>query len=210
MKKLIVLVMILALTCGLLSSCIGGAEPTAEALVSNAEEVLAEAPYTLTMKMNFACDNEEVNEILSAMNMEIPVTVDGKNLAMDIEMSMMGELRYFLGLQIHQSKEGIFINQSKYCKELLKKIGMQNAKEISTPMSTSCYLDKDEGGKSVDESKYRGMIGSLLYLTASRPDIMFSVCMCARFQANPKESHLCGQTHNEISHWHTKYGFMVS
>ncbi|PNX58596.1 copia protein, partial [Trifolium pratense] len=57
-------------------------------------------------------------------------------------------------------------------------------------MSTSCYLDKDEGGKSVDESKYRGMIGSLLYLTASRPDIMFSVCMCARFQANPKESHL--------------------
>lgn len=91
MKKLIVLVMILALTCGLLSSCIGGAEPTAEALVSNAEEALAEAPYTLTMKMNFACDNEEVNEILSAMNMEIPVTVDGKNLAMDIEMSMMGE-----------------------------------------------------------------------------------------------------------------------
>ncbi|MCH82973.1 copia-type pol polyprotein [Trifolium medium] len=108
----------------------------------------------------------------------------------EFEMSMMGELRYFLGLQIHQSKEGIFINQSKYCKELLKKFGMQNAKEISTPMSTSCYLDKDEGGKSVDESKYRGMIGSLLYLTASRPDIMFSVCMCARFQANPKESHL--------------------
>jgi transposase InsO family protein len=108
----------------------------------------------------------------------------------EFEMSMMGELHYFLGLQIHQSKEGIFINQSKYCKELLKKFGMQNAKEISTPMSTSCYLDKDEGGKSVDESKYRGMIGSLLYLTASRPDIMFSVCMCARFQANPKESHL--------------------
>ena len=108
----------------------------------------------------------------------------------EFEMSMMGELRYFLGLQIHQTKNGIFINQSKYCKELLKKFGMQNAKEISTPMSTSCYLDKDEDGKSVEESKYRGMVGSLLYLTASRPDIMFSVCMCARFQANPKESHL--------------------
>lgn len=108
----------------------------------------------------------------------------------EFEMSMMGELRYFLGLQIHQTKEGIFINQSKYCKELLKKFGMHNAKEISTPMSTSCHLDKDKEGKSVEESKYRGMIGSLLYLTASRPDIMFSVFMCARFQANPKESHL--------------------
>ena len=67
---------------------------------------------------------------------------------------------------------------------------MQNCKEAATPMATSTYLDKDEIGKSIDESKYRGMIGSLLYLTASRPGIMFSVCMCARFQAQPKESHL--------------------
>ena len=67
---------------------------------------------------------------------------------------------------------------------------MDKSKEMATPMSTSCYLDKDEKGKPVDLSKYRGMIGSLLYLTASRPDIMFSVCMCARYQANPKESHL--------------------
>ena len=73
---------------------------------------------------------------------------------------------------------------------MLKKFGMDNAKEISTPMGTSCYLDKHEKGKPVDVSKYRGMTGSLLYLTASRPDIMFSVCMCARYQACPKESHL--------------------
>ena len=105
-------------------------------------------------------------------------------------MSLMGGLNYFLGLQIKQTRNDIFINQAKYCKELLKKFGMESAKEISTPMGTGCYLDKDEGGKPIDPSKYRGIIGSLLYLTASRPDIMFSVCMCARFQSDPKESHL--------------------
>ena len=108
----------------------------------------------------------------------------------EFEMSMMGELTFFLGLQIKQTSEGIFINQSKYCKELLKRFEMENSKIFDTPMSTSCRLDKDEGGKPIEITKYRGMIGSLLYLTASRPDIMFSVCMCARFQANPKESHL--------------------
>ncbi len=108
----------------------------------------------------------------------------------EFEMSMMGELNYFLGLQVKQMKEGTFICQAKYCKELLKRFEMDNAKPMATPMSTSEALDKDEKGKSIDVTKYRGMIGSLLYLTASRPDIMFSVCMCARFQACPKESHL--------------------
>ena len=108
----------------------------------------------------------------------------------EFEMSMMGELNFFLGLQIKQAKEGTFVSQSKFCKELLKRFGMDNAKAMDTPMSTSCYLDKDEKGKEIEVKKYRGMIGSLLYLTASRPDIMFSVCMCARYQANPKESHL--------------------
>ncbi|XP_020978111.1 uncharacterized protein LOC110271503 [Arachis ipaensis] len=108
----------------------------------------------------------------------------------EFEMSMMGELNFFLGLQIKQGKEGTFVGQTKYCKELLKRFGMDNAKAMDTPMSTTCYLDKDDQGKNIDVKKYRGMIGSLLYLTASRPDIMFSVCMCARYQTNPKESHL--------------------
>jgi len=105
-------------------------------------------------------------------------------------MSMMGELNFFLGLQIKKTKNGIFVNQSKYCKDLIHRFGMENAKHIATPMSTACYLDKDETGQSIDIKKYRGMIGSLLYLSASRPNIMFSVCMCARFQSNLKESHL--------------------
>jgi hypothetical protein len=81
----------------------------------------------------------------------------------EFEMSMIGELTFFLGFQIKQTEQGTFASQTKYCKELLKKFGMDNSKEMGTPMSTSCYLDKDENGKPVDVSKYRGMIGSLLY-----------------------------------------------
>ena len=102
----------------------------------------------------------------------------------------MKELNYFLGLQIKQLKEGIFINQAKYIKDLIKKFGMEDATPVSTPMSTSIKLDSDEKGKSVDIKLYRSMIGSLLYLTTSRLDIMFSVCLCARFQSNSKESHV--------------------
>ncbi|KAH9685489.1 Integrase catalytic domain-containing protein [Citrus sinensis] len=111
-------------------------------------------------------------------------------MSQEFEMSMMGELKYFLGLQIKQNEEGIFINQAKYVKDLLKRFGYDNGTAKSTPMSTTIKLDKDEKGKEVDIKTYRGMIGSLLYLTASRPDIIFSVCLCARFQSCPKESHM--------------------
>ncbi|GJS80610.1 hypothetical protein Tco_0730491 [Tanacetum coccineum] len=87
-------------------------------------------------------------------------------------------------------EDGIFFNQSKYIKEMLKKFGLEDSKPMKTPMSSDTKLTKDEECESVDSTKYRGMIGSLLYLTASRPDIMFSVCLCARFQEAPKTSHL--------------------
>ncbi|GJV00353.1 retrovirus-related pol polyprotein from transposon TNT 1-94 [Tanacetum coccineum] len=106
------------------------------------------------------------------------------------EMSMMGELNFFLGLQIKQMEDGIFFNQSKYIKEMLKKFGLEDSKPRKTPMSSDTKLTKDKECESVDSTKYRGMIGSLLYLTASRPDIMFSVCLCARFQEDPKTTHL--------------------
>jgi hypothetical protein len=106
------------------------------------------------------------------------------------EISMMGELKYFLGFQIKQLQEGTFISQTKYIQDILKKFGMKNAKLIKTPMGTNEHLDLDTRGKSVDQKVYRSMIGSLLYLCASRLDIMLSVCMCARFQAYSKEVHL--------------------
>jgi hypothetical protein len=95
------------------------------------------------------------------------------------ELSIMGELKYFLGYQIKQLQEGTFISQTKYTQAILNKFGMKNAKPIKTPMGTNEHLDLDTGGKSVDQKVYRSMIGSLLYLCASRPDIMLSVCMCA-------------------------------
>ncbi|GJS63392.1 putative reverse transcriptase domain-containing protein [Tanacetum coccineum] len=108
----------------------------------------------------------------------------------EFEMSMMGELNFFFGLQIKQIEDGIFFNQSKYIKEMLKKFSLEDSKLMKTPMSSDTKLTKDEECESVDSTKYRGMIGSLLYLRASRPDIMFSVCLCARFQEAPKTSHL--------------------
>ena len=113
-----------------------------------------------------------------------------KDMQNEFEMSMMGELTFFLGLQVKQNKNGIFINQAKYIKDMLKKFEIPAIKEMATPMSPATKLNKDEKGKDVNQKLYRGMIGSLLYLTASRPDIMFSVCLCARFQTCPKESHL--------------------
>ncbi|GKD28250.1 hypothetical protein Tco_1239028 [Tanacetum coccineum] len=87
-------------------------------------------------------------------------------------------------------EDGIFFNQSKYIKEMLKKFGLEDSKPTKTPMSMEIKLTKDDKADSMDSSKYRGMIGTLLYLTASRPDIMFSVCLCALFQENPKTTHL--------------------
>lgn len=106
------------------------------------------------------------------------------------EMSMMGELKFFLGLQIHQSPRGIFINQAKYTIEILKKHGMENCDSVGTPMVTTPKIGADLFGKPIDPKKYRSMIGSLMYLTARRPDIQFVVCLLARFQAKPTELHL--------------------
>ncbi|GJR54185.1 putative ribonuclease H-like domain-containing protein, partial [Tanacetum coccineum] len=106
------------------------------------------------------------------------------------QMSSMGELTFFLGLQVQQKKDGIFISQDKYVAEILKKFDFATVKTTSTPMEPNKALVKDEEADSVDVHLYRSMIGSLMYLTASRPDIMFAVCACARFQVTPKMSHL--------------------
>ncbi|GJU92675.1 putative ribonuclease H-like domain-containing protein [Tanacetum coccineum] len=106
------------------------------------------------------------------------------------QMSSMGEITFFLGLQVTQKYDGIFISQDKYVDEILKKFGFSTVKTASTPMETSKPLLKDAEAEDVDVYLYRSMIGSLMYLIASRPDIMFDVCACARFQVTPKVSHL--------------------
>jgi len=113
-----------------------------------------------------------------------------KQMQYEFEMSLVGELTYFLGLQVKQMEDIIFISQSKYVKNIVKKFGMDNGSHKRTLAATHLKLSKDENGVAVDQSMYISMIGSLLYLTASRPDITFAIGVCARYQAEPKMSHL--------------------
>ncbi|GKA28835.1 retrovirus-related pol polyprotein from transposon TNT 1-94, partial [Tanacetum coccineum] len=105
------------------------------------------------------------------------------------EISMMGEIKFFLGLQVNQFSNEIFINQSKYINGILKRFGMEDCSTIPTPMVEQAKLKLDLVGKPVDHTDLRNMIGSLMYLTSSRPNIMFATRMCARYQANPNEHH---------------------
>ena len=131
-----------------------------------------------------------VDDIIFGSTKEDLCQTFAKSMHDEFEMSHMGELQYFLGLQIKQMKDDNFIHQGKYTKDLLKRFGMETASPKSTPMSTSTHLDRDEKGKDIDPRLYRGMVGSLLYLTAYRPDIMFVVCICARYQSQPKVTHV--------------------
>jgi hypothetical protein len=104
-------------------------------------------------------------------------------------MSMMRELTFFLGIQVKQMKQGTFVHQAKYTKDLMKKFNMVELKPVSTPMSSAASLGPDDDGEAVNQREYRRMIGSLLYLTATRLDIQFAVGLRARFQASPCSSH---------------------
>jgi hypothetical protein len=112
-----------------------------------------------------------------------------EDMSKEFKMTMMGELQFFLRLLVKQTKEGTFVHQAKYTKDILKKFKMDDSKPLSTPMSTTTTLDADEDGEPVDQKEYQSMIDSLLYLTATRPDIKFSVCLCACFQASQRTSH---------------------
>jgi hypothetical protein len=107
----------------------------------------------------------------------------------EFQMSMMGALTFFLDIQVKQMKQGTFVHQGKYTKDLMKKFNMAEHKPVSTPMSSTASLGPDEDGEVVDQREYRSMIGSLLYLTVTRLDIQFTVGLCERFQASPRSSY---------------------
>ncbi|GJZ71762.1 putative ribonuclease H-like domain-containing protein [Tanacetum coccineum] len=131
-----------------------------------------------------------VDDIIFGFTKKSLCTEFKKMMHKKFQMSSMGELTFFLGLQVKQKEDGIFISQDKYVTEILKKFGFTDVKTASTPMETHKPLLKDENDKDIDKHMYRSMIGSLMYLTSLRPDIMFVVCTCARYQVNPKASHL--------------------
>ncbi|WVZ89201.1 hypothetical protein U9M48_035633 [Paspalum notatum var. saurae] len=183
-----------------LSKALYGLKQAPRAWYESLRDFLIEKGFTIgrvdttlfIKKMNndlFVCQ-VYVDDIIFGSTNEEYCTEFGKMMAKEFEMSMIGELTFFLGFQIKQLREGTFIYQEMYTRDLLKRFKMDDCNPIETPMATNIKLDPDESGINVDQTLYRSMIGSLLYLCASRPDIMFSVCLCARFQADPKESHL--------------------
>jgi hypothetical protein len=131
-----------------------------------------------------------VDDIIFGCNKDSLVQWFASAMESEFEMSMIGELSFFLGLQITQRSEGMFISQEKYLREMLKRFQMEDSKPVGTPMVTGCKLSKDDDSPDVDQSTYRSMIGSLLYITTSHPDIMHVVGMVGRYQSAPKQSHL--------------------
>nr|GEU35923.1 uncharacterized mitochondrial protein AtMg00810-like [Tanacetum cinerariifolium] len=131
-----------------------------------------------------------VDDIIFAASTPELCDLFAKIMCSKFKMSMMGKISFFLGLQISQSPRGIFINQLKYALVSLKKYGFKSCYPADTPMVEKSKMDEDKEGKAVDPSHYHGMIGTLLYLTASRPDLQFAICMCAWYQARPTKKHL--------------------
>jgi hypothetical protein len=131
-----------------------------------------------------------VDDIIFGCTNESSFQWFSNSMQTEFEISMIGEMSYFLGLQVKQSSAGIFISQEKYLKEILKKFQMEDSSTVNTPMVVGCRLRKDDISPDVDQRTYRSMIGSLMYITTSRPDIMQVVGMVGRFQSAPKQSHL--------------------
>ncbi|GJS56620.1 putative ribonuclease H-like domain-containing protein [Tanacetum coccineum] len=131
-----------------------------------------------------------VDDIIFASTDPSLCDIFADKMSFKFKMSMMSKMSFFLGLQISQSPRGIFINQTKYALEILKKYGMDSSDPVDTPMVDRTKQDEDLQGTPVDASRYRCMIVSLMYLTSIRPNLVFAVCMCARYQAKPTENHL--------------------
>jgi hypothetical protein len=159
-----------------------------EFLISNAFKVGKADPTLFTKTCNgdlFVCQIY-VDDIIFGSTNQKSCEEFSRVMMQKFEMSMMGELNYFLRFQVKQLMEGTFIFQTNYTQDFLKRFRMKDANLAKTSMRTNGHLDLNKGGKSVDQKAYWSTIGSLLYLCASTSDIMLSVCMCSRFQSDPK------------------------
>ena len=131
-----------------------------------------------------------VDDILIIGNVEQEIAEFKEEMQHDFEMSDLGIMSYFLGIEIEQLSNGIFLSQRKYISSILRKFGMENSKAVATPMAANLKLSKSDGTQEVDEKYFRGIIGSLLYLSTTRPDIMLATSILSRFMSKPSEIHL--------------------
>jgi isopentenyldiphosphate isomerase len=135
--------------------------------------------FTLNHGTNFLLVQIYVDDIIFSDSSHTLVSRFQEMMESEFQVSMMRELAFFLGIQVKQTKKGTFMHQTKYTKDIMKKFNMMELKPVYTPMSSAMSLGLDEDGKAVDQREYRSMIGSLLYLTTTRPDIQFAVGLCA-------------------------------
>ncbi|GKD83688.1 retrovirus-related pol polyprotein from transposon TNT 1-94 [Tanacetum coccineum] len=148
----------------------------------------APQPWYATLS-RFLLDNKfSKDDIILASTDPKACDIFSNEMSSKFQMSMMGQMSFFLGLQVSQSPGGIFINQSKFALEILKKFGMDSCDPVYTPMVDRLKLDEDPLWIPVDQTQFRSMVGSLMYLTASRPDLVFVVCMCASWSSKKQKS----------------------
>jgi hypothetical protein len=145
--------------------------------------------FTLNHGTDFLLVQIYVDDIIFGGSSHSFVSRFQEMMESEFQMSMIGELTFFLDIQVKQTKQGTFVHQAKYTNDLMKKFNMAELKPVSTLMSSVASLDPDEDGDAVDQREYRSMIGFLLYLTTMRSDIQFAVGLCARFQSSPHSSH---------------------
>jgi hypothetical protein len=145
--------------------------------------------FTLNHGTDFLLVQIYVDDIIFGASFHTLVSRFQEMMESEFQMSMMGELSFFLGIQVKQTKQGTFVHQAKYTKDLMKKFNMAELKPVSTPMSSATSLSPDEDGEAVDQREYKSMIDPLLYLTATRPDIQFAMGLCTCFQSSPRSSH---------------------
>jgi hypothetical protein len=145
--------------------------------------------FTLNRGSDFLLAQIYMDDIIFGASSHTLVSRFQKIMETEFQISMMGKLTFFLGIQVKQTKQGTFVHQAKYMKDSMKKFNMAKIRSVSTPMSTATSLGPDDDGETVDQREYRSMIGSLMYLMATRSDIQFTVCLCACFQASPRSSH---------------------
>jgi hypothetical protein len=166
-------------------SFVAGASPVHQLVESSgAQYVMGSVDkiiFTLNHDTDFLLAQIYVDDIIFAVSSHTLVSRFQEMMKSEFQMSMMGELTFFLGIQMKQMKQGTFMHQAKYTKDLMKKFNMAELKPVSTPMCSVASLGPDEDGEGVDQREYRSMIGSLLYLTATRTDIQFTVRLCMRF-----------------------------
>ena len=131
-----------------------------------------------------------VDDLIFTGNDETLVKEFKVSMKNEFDMTNLGRMKFFLGVEVMQTSKGIYMSQKKYAQEILERFGMENSNPTKTLMVPGCKLTKDEGGIKVDSTQYKQIIGSLMYLTVTRPDLMYVMSLVSRYMEKPTQVHM--------------------